>query len=166
MTFADLAANDHIFLDANTLVYHFAAHQVFGHAANQMMARIENRQLEGYTSTHVLTEAAHRLMMIEAANLPGWKSTKVKLRLQQQPAILQSLFQFRRAIESVLQSLIHTLAIPPALVLSGAIVSQQFGLLCNDALLVAVMQVNGLTKLASLDTDFDRVPGISRYAPV
>ena len=29
MTFADLAAKDQIFLDANSLVYHFASHQVF-----------------------------------------------------------------------------------------------------------------------------------------
>jgi predicted nucleic acid-binding protein len=38
--------------------------------------------------------------------------------------------------------------------------------LTNDALIVAVMQDNGLTTLASLDADFDRVPGITRYAPV
>jgi predicted nucleic acid-binding protein len=32
------------------------------------------------------------------------------------------------------------------------------GLLSGDALIVAIMQANGLTKLASIDTDFDRVP--------
>ena len=35
----------------------------------------------------------------------------------------------------------------------------------NDALLIAVMQANRLTKLASNDPDFDRAPGITRYAP-
>jgi predicted nucleic acid-binding protein len=45
-------------------------------------------------------------------------------------------------------------------------VSRQTGLLSNDALIVAVMRANGLTKLASEDADFDRVPGITRYAPV
>ena len=39
------------------------------------------------------------------------------------------------------------------------------GLLSNDALIVAVMQANGLTRLASHDADFDRVPGLTRYAP-
>jgi predicted nucleic acid-binding protein len=39
-------------------------------------------------------------------------------------------------------------------------------LLINDALIVAVMTVNGLSRLASHDTDFDRVPGLTRYAPV
>jgi predicted nucleic acid-binding protein len=31
---------------------------------------------------------------------------------------------------------------------------------------VAVMQANRLTNLASNDADFDRVPGLTRYAPV
>jgi predicted nucleic acid-binding protein len=166
MTFADLAANDQIFLDANTLVYHFASHQVFGPAANQLMTRIESQQLEGYTSTHVLSETAHRLMMIEAATLPGWKQTKVKLRLLQQPSILQNLTQFRKAIESVLQSRIQILPTAPALLLTAAGISQSAGLLSSDALLVAIMQQKGLTKLASGDADFDRVTAITRYAPV
>ena len=42
---------------------------------------------------------------------------------------------------------------------------QQIGLLTNDGLIVAVMQTNGLSKLASSDADFDGVPGITRYAP-
>lgn len=35
MTFADLPANDRVFLDANPLVYHFAPHPNFGPAASQ-----------------------------------------------------------------------------------------------------------------------------------
>ena len=35
-----------------------------------------------------------------------------------------------------------------------------------DALLIAVMQANGLTSLASHDSDFDRVPSLTRYTPV
>ena len=32
MTFADLVAGDHVFLDANTLVYHFGPHPALGAA--------------------------------------------------------------------------------------------------------------------------------------
>ena len=42
----------------------------------------------------------------------------------------------------------------------------QCGLLTNDALIAAVMRAGGLTRIASHDTDFDRVPGITRYGPV
>jgi predicted nucleic acid-binding protein len=51
------------------------------------------------------------------------------------------------------------------LVLAAAGLSQQTGLLSNDALIVAVMQNHGLTNLASHDADFDRVAGLTRYAP-
>ena len=33
-------------------------------------------------------------------------------------------------------------------------------------MIVAVMQTHGLTNLASNDADFDRVSGLTRYAPV
>ena len=43
---------------------------------------------------------------------------------------------------------------------------QTHGLLTNDALIIALMQANSWSNLASEDDDFDRVPGITRYAPV
>jgi len=165
MTFADLAVGESVFLDANTLVYHFQPHPIFGMASNQLLTRVENQELVAFTSTHILTEVAHRLMMIEAASLPGWKAAKVKLRLQQQPGMLNTLTQFRTAIESVLQSRIQVLTTAPALIRTAAGISQSAGLLSSDALLVAIMQQHGLTKLASGDGDFDRVTGITRYAP-
>ena len=48
----------------------------------------------------------------------------------------------------------------------AADVIQQYGLLFNDALVVAIMTEQGLTQVASNDADFDRVPGITRFAPV
>ena len=72
---------------------------------------------------------------------------------------------FRRAIEGVVQSSLQILTIPPSVLVASVALSQQIGLLSNDALIVAVMRANGLTCLASNDADFDRVPGLTRYAP-
>ena len=47
----------------------------------------------------------------------------------------------------------------------AADLSCQHGLLSNDALVVSVMRDRGLSALASHDPDFDRVPGLTRYAP-
>jgi predicted nucleic acid-binding protein len=52
------------------------------------------------------------------------------------------------------------------LVAAAALLSQQHELLISDALIVAVMQAHGLADLASHDSDFDRVPGITRHGPV
>jgi len=51
------------------------------------------------------------------------------------------------------------------LVSAAAAISQQHGLLSGDALVVAVMREHGIVNLASHDADFDRVPGLTRYAP-
>lgn len=64
------------------------------------------------------------------------------------------------------QSGIQVLTIPATAVDTAAGISQQMGLLSNDALIVAIMQANGLTNLAGNDADFDRIPGLIRYAPL
>jgi len=53
MTFADLLAGEAIFLDANTLVYHFVSDPLYGAACSQLLHRIENQELPGLTSTKI-----------------------------------------------------------------------------------------------------------------
>jgi predicted nucleic acid-binding protein len=60
---------------------------------------------------------------------------------------------------------IQVMAITQPLIEAATRVSRQHELLLGDALIVAAMQANGLTHLASNDADFDRVPGLTRYAP-
>ena len=86
-------------------------------------------------------------------------------RLQKNLQELARLVQFRVALQQLLKTGIQVLTIPPALLDAAAALSQQTGLLSNDALIVAVMQAQGLANLASHDTDFDRVPGLTRYTP-
>ena len=164
MTFADLVRGDSVFVDANTLVYHFQAHSALGPPCTDVLKRIELQELTGYTSTHVLSELAHRLMTMEASALFKWASKTVQ-RLQQNPAHVQQLTQFRSALQRIRQMHLQVLTIPADMIDTAAGISQQIGLLSNDALIVAVMRANGLTHLASHDADFDRVPGLTRYAP-
>jgi predicted nucleic acid-binding protein len=51
-------------------------------------------------------------------------------------------------------------------VAQAADLSLQHALLTNDAVIIALMQTQGLVTLASNDADFDRTAGITRYAPV
>jgi predicted nucleic acid-binding protein len=165
MTFADLVAGDSIFVDANTLTYHFQPHPVWGSPCSDLLRRIENQELLGFTSIHVLGEVSHRLMTIQASALWGWPFAGIGNRLRTHPTEVQKLTAFRQAIDQVLHSNIQVLPIPPTLLVTAAALCQHIGLLTNDGLVVAVMQANGLTKVASNDADFDRVPSITRYAP-
>ena len=165
MTLDQVPAGVHVFVDANILVYHFQPHPGFGPMCHRLLERIERQDIEGSTSTNLLGEVAHRLMVIEAGALPGWAGGKVLNRLKQQPGVVKQLALFQTAVESVLQSKIQVLTIPPALVSTAATLSRQYGLLTTDAVILAVMQAQGLTHLASHDAHFDSVPGITRYAP-
>jgi predicted nucleic acid-binding protein len=158
-------AGAHIFVDSNILVFHFQPHPGFGPICHRFLERIERQKIEGYTSTNLLGELAHRLMVIEAGALPGWAGGKVLNRLKQQPDIVKQLTLFQTAIESALKSRIHVLVVPPALVSSAATLSRQHGLLTTDATILALMHTHRLTHLASHDAHFDGLPGISRYAP-
>jgi predicted nucleic acid-binding protein len=154
-------AGDAVFVDANTLTYHFEPPAVWGPLSRVLLQRIENRELAGFTSAHALSEVSHRLMTIQASSLFGWALTGIGNRLRTQPAQVRKLTAFRQAIDRILQSNLQVLTITPVMLATAAVLSQQIGLLTNDALIVAVMQ----TKIASTDTDFDRVPGLTRYAP-
>lgn len=78
---------------------------------------------------------------------------------------MQKLSLFRRSVEQIAQSRLQILTITPPMLVAAVALCQQLGLLTNDAITVALMQAHGLSKIASSDTDFDRVPALTRYAP-
>lgn len=165
MTFDGIPAGVAVFLDANILVYHFTAHSQFGSACTRLLERIERQEVRGMTSAHVLADVAHRLMTIEAMNRLGWPATRLAARLRQDHSEIPSLSLFRQSLQRVAQMSVITLPISEPLVHQAAGVSQQYELLTGDALIVVVRQAHNLIHLASADADFDRVPGITRYAP-
>lgn len=164
MIFADLPYQASVFVDANTFVYHFQPHPVLGPPCTGLIKRIELQELVGFTSTHVLGEVAHRLMAMEAAIAFGWTS-KIVDHLKKNPSSIQQLTHFRQAVQQIPNLGIQILTVPENLIDTAAGISQQTGLLTNDATVVAIMQINGLVNIASSDLDFDRVPGITRFAP-
>ena len=166
MTFANVGNGSSIFLDANTPVYHFIAHAQFGAACTRLLERIENRDLNGYTSSHILGEVAHRLMTIEACASFGWQTQGIAQRLRNRPANVQQLRKHRQAMDEIQLMGIQVLAITGAMMSRAVDLSIQYGTLINDAVCVAVMLDQGIQQIASNDADFDRVPGIRRFAPV
>jgi predicted nucleic acid-binding protein len=165
MTFDDLVSPADVFLDANTFIYHFTADPRWGAACTRLLERIEHQELRGFLSTHVLADVVHRLMTTEAMDRLGWPATRLAARLRKHHVEIPKLTVFPRALVKIAQIGIRVLPILEPHVIQAAQLSRVHELLTGDALVVAVMQANGLTNLASLDGDFDRVPGLTRYAP-
>jgi predicted nucleic acid-binding protein len=166
MEFNAIPSGASVFLDVNILFYSFAADPTFGPLANALLSRIEQHDLEGYASAHDCSEAAHRLMTLEACKTFGWPYAGISRQRRRHTAKVQQLHEFREALDDIDAIGIHVLPVHAYDVLRAGDLSLQYGLLSGDALLVAIMQAKGLTQLASNDADFDRVPGITRFAPV
>jgi predicted nucleic acid-binding protein len=166
MIYADVPAGATVFLDASVFIHHFEPNALFGPASTEFLERIENQEIIGLTATHIVSEVAHRLMTIEAMQAFGWKSAGIALRLRNHPTQVQTLKRFRQAVQEIQLFGLRILTIDPAWLDPAAEISQQTGLLHNDALFVAVVRAHGFTNLANADPDFDRVPGITRYAPI
>jgi predicted nucleic acid-binding protein len=166
MTFADLQGGETVFVDANVLIYHFTNHPRYGAACTTLVERIELKEIQGFTSSHCLADVAHRIMTIEAMGLFTWPPAGLAARLKKHHASIPQLSLFQPATAKVGQLGIQVLPVSESLVLAATHVSKQCELLTGDALIVAVMRQHGLTNLASEDADFDRVPGLTCYAPV
>jgi predicted nucleic acid-binding protein len=146
-------------------IHDFEPNALYGPPATEFLERIENQEVIGITTTHVLSELAHRLMAIEAMQAFGWTPAGIALQLRKHPAQVRTLKRFRQAIQEIPLFAVRILAIDPLWLDLAAQVSQQTGLLHNDALIIAALRVHGLLNLASADSDFDGLPGITRYGP-
>jgi predicted nucleic acid-binding protein len=154
-----------VFIDANPFVYYFEPDPALGSACGALLQRVENGDIEGYTSAQVLNDVAHRLMTLEAMKLFGWPYAGIVHRLRKHPAEVQQLALHRVALQEIDLFNVRVLDVTRAFVSRAADFTRQFGLLASDALVVAMMESYRFTHLASNDGDFDRVPWITRYAP-
>jgi predicted nucleic acid-binding protein len=124
--YADLPAGSSVFLDASVLIHHFEPNPAHGPASTTFLERIENQELVGYVSTHIVSEIAHRLMTIEAMQAFGWPSAGIALRMRNHPTQVQSLQRFRQAIQEIPLFAIRMLTVDPASLDQAAGISQQF----------------------------------------
>jgi predicted nucleic acid-binding protein len=66
MTYADLPAGASVFLDASVFIHQVEPNALYGPPATEILERVENQEIVGVATTHVLSEVAHRLMKPQA----------------------------------------------------------------------------------------------------
>ena len=166
MILADIPVRSAVFVDANTFVYHFAPEPTFGAACRRFVERIERQEVVAFTTLHVVSDVAHRLMTLEAISTFGWPLAGIANRLKKHPAELQKLTNYKTALNGIRNSRLGIISTTIGDLLAATDECQRYGLLSGDGLIVAVMRANNLVHLASTDRDFDRVSGITRYSPI
>jgi predicted nucleic acid-binding protein len=71
MIYTDLLAGATAYLDASVFIHHFEPNALYGPAATEFLERIENQEITGITTTHIVSEVAHRLMTYVPAACTG-----------------------------------------------------------------------------------------------
>ena len=65
MTLDKIASGENVFIDSNIFIYHFTG---VSDRCSDFLNRCEQKDLIAITSTNLLLEVLHRLMMIEVVN--------------------------------------------------------------------------------------------------
>jgi predicted nucleic acid-binding protein len=154
-----------LFLDANIFVYHFSGPTPYTASCTQLLQRIENGAIFGFTSTLVVAETLHRLMIIEAVTTLQVEPKAAIRYLKANPKHVARLTQHLLVPDSIQAIGIEILSLEVDDIRASAGIKKEYGLLTNDAINLALMRRHSLTSIASNDSDFERVTDLLVWKP-
>ncbi len=149
-------------LDANVILY---AIERSSNQCERLMERCARREVSGILSTHILAEVMHRLMVAEAKDA-GWLTGSNPARqLASQPNRIKTLNRYEETVRDLLTvGLVLESPIREDFITAMEL-QRRFGLMTNDALLLALGTRLRITSIASADQIFKEIPGFLYYAP-
>jgi predicted nucleic acid-binding protein len=151
-----------IFVDANIFLYHCWNQSP---SCSRLVGRIELGLIHGVTSTTVLNEVTHRLLIAEAISRYPRIARHPTRFLKRHPAVIRTLSQTPLIIERLTHLPLQVISLTPVLWHRAALLSHEFGLLMNDAIIVACLRRLRLHHLASADRDFRLIRNVTVWYP-
>jgi predicted nucleic acid-binding protein len=145
----DLPDRTEVFIDANVFVYHFSGPTEYTDFCSRFLQRIEEGRLSGFTSTLVLAETLHRLMIIEATTKLQIKPKVAIRHLKAHPLEVKKLTEHLTVVEALQTLGIKILSLDVADVLTSNEIKKEYGLLTNDVINLAVMRRHHLKNVAA-----------------
>jgi predicted nucleic acid-binding protein len=137
-------------VDANVLIYHFSG---LSQQCRQLLSRCQSGEIAGFCPAHIALEVLHRLMMLEAAT-GGLAGSNPAKKLGQAPDKVKTLRSSYANFELLEAFGLKTFGLSPKAVQRTPWWSLQYGLLANDAALLASMEEQGLRDLVTADRQF------------
>lgn len=92
MNLPSLPKNSSVFIDANIFLFAILAHQRFRDSCEKFLTSIEKKEYSAFTSTLVLNEIIHKLMVAEAVKKYALRTEyDAYLLLKQKPEVVKGL---------------------------------------------------------------------------
>ena len=155
-----------IFVDANIFLHHAFD---LNESSVRFLQRIERGEVKAYTSLLVLEEVFFKLLVQQSSNLLSKVTLeKVKTLLKDKKArkkIFSPLFRYLKYLDILKTGGLKVIGLVEEDVERAIYIAGQWGLLTADALHLAVMERKEIINLASADSDFEVIKGITLWKP-
>jgi predicted nucleic acid-binding protein len=161
----NLPPNVDIFIDANLLAYFFVRRDTFAQHVAQFLKRAVDDELRIHSSTQVVSDVIHRVMLSEAVRTFKLEPSKAAQYLKTHPERVKALRENLNIPSRVYHELgINILPVTHIELHSSRRFRTEYGLLANDSIIAATMRNNKITHLATNDHDFERVTEIQVWS--
>lgn len=161
-----LPLSSDVFIDANIFLYHIMKRPKFFSPCHSFFVAIESGAYNGFTSTLVLNEVLHKLIIAEATNAYGLHSERDAANfLKLNPGKISGLSRVWRTYSAIKDYPIKICSCDESVLDMAVGLSSKYGLLISDANHLAVMKSEGISNIATNDSDFQRIDEINIYKP-
>ena len=161
MNLDDVPHGSRVFIDANIIIYMLAGKSS---QCRSFLWRCERSSIEGWISTLVVAEVAHRRMMQEAQSRQLTGSNPAR-GLSQRPELVRQLSVYADEVRNLLGGGLSVETVHSEDFFVALELQNQYGLLTNDSLNLAVARRLALNEIATADANFDQIGGIAVYKP-
>ena len=150
-----------LFLDANILIYGLSGQSV---ECRELLVRCSREEVTGICMYEVLNNATHRFMLMEAKS-KGLLAKPTPKDLKGNCAVIRQLADYWQKTLRMLNLNLLLLPLDDPILRGGEPERQTACLLTNDSMIISCMRNWKITVLATNDTDFLNVTGITVYKP-
>lgn len=165
-TFQHIPTNVPVMLDANIVIYALFPQVKQHKSCKKLLERGAKQEIQLHIVSNVVADVIHRAMVLELmAQTPLQKSIEAVTHLKNNPQAVQNLTRYKHILRNLKQAQINILPLTYRDLHNSRQYRDEYGLMTNDSLILAVMQREKIQHLATNDTDFARIPGIAVRKP-
>ena len=155
-----------VMMDANIVVYALFPQTKQHSSCKHLLERGARSEIQLHMVVNAVADVLHRTMIFELlAQGVVQKSSDAVNHLKQHPQTVQQLTRYKTVLRDLRQVRINILALSYQDLHSSRQYRENYGLMTNDSLIVAVMKREKIQHLATNDIDFQRIPDITVCLP-
>jgi predicted nucleic acid-binding protein len=165
-TLHDIPAQTTVMLDANVLIYALFPQGRYHQACKDLLQRGARSEIHLCLTVSTAADVIHRAMILEfLAQGQVQRSADAVTYLKQHPQTVQQLSRYKSILHDMTAAKIVILPLTYRDVHASKQYREQYGLMTNDSIILAVMRRERIQFLATNDPDFERVSGITVRKP-